>query len=801
MREDAVIYNSQKYNTMKRFNIFNTIKVGGIALVAMLTTGCFAEMATPHKGCELGTTTDSYEVDEYADEIQIDVMSNMTYDISLLNEADWVSFPAHASNDDGFRVKYQENKGGNRMAKFLLSIPKYNHADTVYLKQRGVVLPYIKCEEFSMETVGSVASTHTVLLDTNIAASELEYSISYSDLRDGDWLNVTAIEAGEGENSVKLSFGVEANPDADKSRRAYIDVYYIDGWENRVVRQIFVSQQTSADVSGDSYTMVDLRAKSSIDGALVEEDIIIEGIVVSNKESMNMGENSQTSTITIDYDECLRTIYLESLDGEYGLMLKTKNVEDNVFNRYDKIRLCLNGAKLFTSKVVATNDPLYYWVEEVTSSMVVEIEPGSASDVPKKEKYIKDLTDNDIFTYVELQECCLPIRKGPLTPINEGYANATDADRVAKFAIPLLDRNGNSIYIYTNTTCPYRRTGERLPYGSGVMKGVIVHEKYTRFAWADNNSGDEETYGNIGRYQIRHTEYADLAMNKNFNNGFSEMLCEWTHVVAKNQTTYLATAGLNKNDETKAFMTHTFAYPVGNSLHGMLCINLYGDMSYLGPIGNNTKYQFGYNVTNKNGLGVILDDGTDWMSPSYSGVNSEYAANINSAEPGKGKVPAACGSAWRVWYNVDVNKGTKPACSYVYAFSTNGVSTDHITVQFGMLNSVSNGDYGPRYWNLEFSTTGYTEDDVWTHLARFSVPDEIIWSPKTQLWMCAGYKPMCYELPADKVCNKDMVYVRIRPEVTLHGSELEYATSQSNSANKGTVPWTGFNYFAVRYNK
>ena len=779
---------------MKRFNILKSIMVCGIAFVAMLATGCFAEQTKPYEGCELGTEKDSYEVDIYADEVQVEVFSNMTYNISLLNEADWVSFPATASKDEGFKVSYTENRGIARMAKLHLTVPEYNHADTIYIKQRGAVEEYLTCEDCGISLKGSVESSTVVSLSTNIPLNQLETVVVYGDLRDADWLSDVKIEQGDSANTARLSFNSEKNGNEDKLRCAYIDVRYIDGWNNLTNVRIFVTQKTATDADIVVSSFAELKAKGFVDGVLLEEDIVIEGVVVSNKESLNMGENSQTTTVTIDYDECLRTVYLQSLDGKSGLMLKMKSVDDNLLNRYDKVTLCLRGAKLFRSLVVAENDPTYYWLEEVEASMIINVSEGSASDIPQKKLYIKDLTDDDIFTFVELQECCLPIRKGPMTPINEGYANATGADRTAKYAIPLLDKNGASIYIYTNTTCPYRRTGERLPYGSGVMKGIIVHEKFSRFEWQDNNSGLEESYGNIGRYQIRHTEYSDFAMNKDFKDGFSNMLCEWTHVDAKNQKSYPATAGEDKS----AYLTHTFEYPVGNALHGKLCLNLHGDMTYLGPIGSNVDYPFGRNVTNKNGLGVILDNGVDWMSPSYTGVNSEYAANINAAEAGKGKVPASCGSAWKVWYNVNPNLSNKPACSFIYVFSTKGVQTDHITVQFGMLNMESKGDYGPRYWNLEYSL----DNSTWTKVSRFSVPDEIIWSPKTQLWMCPGYKPMSYELPADKVCGKDVVYVRFRPEPKLHGTHLEYASSvTSHKDNADRVPWSGFNYFAVRYNK
>lgn len=86
----------------------------------------------------------------------------------------------------------------------------------------------------------------------------------------------------------------------------------------------------------------------------------------------------------------------------------------------------------------------------------------------------------------------------------------------------MRDINGNSMYIYTNTTCLYRRDGTRLPYGSGNMSGVIVHELFTRFEYLEAANGliDEEKAGDIGRYQIRHMSRSDFKMADDFKNSF-----------------------------------------------------------------------------------------------------------------------------------------------------------------------------------------------------------------------------------------------------------------------------------------
>lgn len=70
------------------------------------------------------------------------------------------------------------------------------------------------------------------------------------------------------------------------------------------------------------------------------------------------------------------------------------------------------------------------------------------------------------------------------------------------------DNKGGLIHLLTNTTCPYRRNGTRLPYGSGELAGVIVHERFPQYEYVD--TADDLANGIIGSYQIRHMSFADI---------------------------------------------------------------------------------------------------------------------------------------------------------------------------------------------------------------------------------------------------------------------------------------------------
>lgn len=56
-------------------------------------------------------------------------------------------------------------------------------------------------------------------------------------------------------------------------------------------------------------------------------------------------------------------------------------------------------------------------IKGIRSSMIVERVTGNdASVLPVKQKYISELTDEDIYTFVTLRDCEFAVRKGSLTP-------------------------------------------------------------------------------------------------------------------------------------------------------------------------------------------------------------------------------------------------------------------------------------------------------------------------------------------------------------------------------------------------
>ena len=345
------------------------------------------------------------------------------------------------------------------------------------------------------------------------------------------------------------------------------------------------------------------------------------------------------------------------------------------------------------------------------------------------------------------------------------------------------DIEGEHIYLYTNTTCLYRRDGSRLPYGSGKLSGIVVHELFPRFEWEDNASGDDESYGYIGRYQLRHVSKSDFdGLAEDFEESFSALLTEYRFLQYDNNKVY-PTYGTN------GYLTHS--YKDGT---GAIKILANEDFSYLGPVGNKSSFIFGSNIGNVNGMGIILEDGTDWWRDNPD-VNSSTSGDTSGA--GKGKVPrknSAEGPAWVDWYWWD--KTNDRGHAWIVNFSTEGIETDVLSMQVSVLNDrYDSGKYGsPRYFDVAWSETGdMNADGDWTYIASYTVPDMARWTPATRYWQYAGWKPIDVKLPLEMLGKKN-VYIRLQAARNLGGSLDEYAAQPIDSPSC-------MNYFAIRYNK
>ena len=484
-----------------------------------------------------------------------------------------------------------------------------------------------------------------------------------------------------------------------------------------------------------------------------------------------------------------------------------------------------------------SDEPERVSIKNVTKNMVVSQVAGDKSSLPKKEKYISELTDSDLYTYVTLKDVEFPMRKGSIVPVNEGYAIGTGAHRLSKYPLMVRDINANHIYMYTNTVCEYRNDGTRLPYGSGKISGVIVHERYPRFEWREGadpaEMDDDVTLGNIGRYQIRHQCKDDIwgQMNDSVEDSFSALLTEYRYWFP-DMTEEVCRPTYGEN----GWLTHTYQRKYTGSEAKEYMQATYkqhmwgaGTYVYLGPMGNSANYKFGQNWGNTNGCGIIIDpakehydadhtallnlvsfnpDGTiEWCGPNAASADAVGTTmgggginNQSSSMYGKSNVYGACFTAWasHYWWDYDTNRPH----AWMINFSTEGISTSHISMQISVLNTQQNW-YAPRFWRAEWSLVDSMDpkdDPQWHTIADYTVPDVSVWS-NTLYSSIVGYKTLDFELPQEILGNEN-VYVRLRPtsDVCSNGSDYANDILINQPAGDGAHA-SAIEYFAIRYNK
>ena len=803
---------------MKR-NIFRAFSASVVFLTAL---SCSLDETADIKLVELGTPLEDNVciVEAEGGEYELEIYSNGSYHIEMLDQSSWLTLSAMKGNGDGtLTLTSTGNDEFKRMTSFALCSDVDERRDTVYVKQKGKIEANLSMGNTSMVVPGAGGESKASL-STNIPFEYFKVNVDYNDPENVGWLDPEKVSmAGDGQDRT-LSIWTDPNPDDVSVRTASLNLSFVDGWGDKVALELIVMQKNSNEGLGVLKSFAEIRSTYP-NGGEVTEDYILEGIVVSNTEGGNAGENEQISASAIDYTVSHRTVYVQSLDGKYGFSLLTETEEDNIFKQFNKVRVLLKGTEIY----LFDNPAKYYQIKGVKKSMVASNVKAAESEIVVKQKHFNDLTDDDIFTYVTLKDVEFPVRKGSICPINEGYSIAGKSDRIAKFPLLVRDINGDSFYMYTNTVCTYRNDGTRVPQGSGNISGVIVHERFSRFEWKNGmDLLDMETdpeLGNIGRYQIRHQTKSDIydQMQMDFKDSFSELLVEyryWNPDIENGvqRPTYGDNGWFTHTYQKKYTGTEAKEYTeevYKQHMSAEVCF------SYLGPIGL-AGTMFGANTGNVNGLGIVLDSDKDrynpemsewvgefngtrqWLAPETSMADAEIPMRVANAGSGAGKgwCSSDCYCAFRSlkWWDFDQNRGY----AWMLNFSTKGVSSK-LSMQISVLNS-SQRFHSPRYWKAEWSEVDSmdpSKDAQWHPIGEYTVPDISQWTG-TLFSSVVGYKAINMDLPAE-LLGKDNVYIRLMPVNDLCSSGGDYTDTFITDDEDGDKHASSIDYIAIRYNK
>lgn len=803
---------------MKR-NIFRAFSASVVCLAAL---SCSLDETADIKLVELGTPLEDNVciIEAEGGEYALEIYSNGSYHIEMLDQSSWLTLSAMKGSGDGtLTLTSTGNDEFKRMTSFALCSDVDERRDTVYVKQKGKIEASLSMGNTSMVVPGAGGESKASL-STNIPFEYFKVNVDYNDPENVGWLDPEKVSmSGDGPDRT-LSIWTEPNPDDVSVRTASLNLSFVDGWGDKVALDLIVMQKNSNEGLGVLKSFAEIRSTYP-SGGEVTEDYILEGIVVSNTEGGNAGENEQISASAIDYTVSHRTVYVQSLDGKYGFSLLTETEEDNIFKQFNKVQVLLKGTEIY----LFDNPAKYYQIKGVKKSMVASNVKAAESEIVVKQKHFNELTDDDIFTYVTLKDVEFPVRKGSICPINEGYSIAGKSDRIAKFPLLVRDINGDSFYMYTNTVCTYRNDGTRVPQGSGNISGVIVHERFSRFEWKNGmDLLDMETdpeLGNIGRYQIRHQTKGDIydQMQMDFKDSFSELLVEYRywnpdieHGVQR--PTYGDNGWFTHTYQKKYTGTEAKEYTeevYKQHMSAEVCF------SYLGPIGL-AGTMFGANTGNVNGLGIVLDSDKDrynpemsewvgefngtrqWLAPETSMADAEIPMRVANAGSGAGKgwCSSDCYCAFRSlkWWDFDQDRGY----AWMLNFSTKGISSK-LSMQISVLNS-SQRFHSPRYWKAEWSEVDSmdpSKDAQWHPIGEYTVPDISQWTG-TLFSSVVGYKAINMDLPAE-LLGKDNVYIRLMPVSDLCSSGGDYTDTFITDDEDGDKHASSIDYIAIRYNK
>ena len=707
---------------------------------------------------ELGMAEHDFYVDKEGGDVDIPFITNKQGVISFVNEADesWMQLGFNTFDSDStLRVHVQPNTGFQRRADLLFSTD--TRKDTVCVFQRGGIEEKFKFSDSFVLVYNGDGGSNTVAGDINVPLDRIKTEVRFSG--DEEWIKDCQL------TSTALTFKTTDNPDRNYMRRALIVISYEDGWKDIQTAEITVLQARSDNVIGTFFTPEELHSLATVSGFPLPDDALLEGYIVSTTEGGNAGDaivdDYKQGTGVIDYSLTNRTAYLESPDGQYGFRLITNTELDNSFQRYSRVCLRLGGAVIRKSET----QPFSYTIEGVSSNNLLTSSDGTAT-MPWKEKSITELTDNDINTLVTIKDCEIAMRKGPFTPVNEGYTSACGYNRLAKYPILIRDIKGGSMYMFTNMTCTYRRNGETLPYGSGNITGIVVHENYKSF----------ERDGNIGRYQLRHLVREEIDLKPDFKDNFSGIITEFRYAKFPGEF-------------DKTVLSNAILATKGN---GEMC-HTYGAVSnfspsyfYIGKCGSSRKGKYA------EGAGIELDGGGIYQPWVDNGTESDQNTD------GKGWFKDNIKLSWsnKYWWDSDSSRGY----CWLVNFSTVGITSDRVSMQFAMYNN-SQSARSPRYWKAQYAIgttdTSKGNDGAWKDIAEFTVPDVAIWASQND-WQTLGTRVYDFPLPTE-ILGQESVSIRLMPRNNKAAAKDAGSYDSSTIANN-----SGYNtmdYFAVRYNK
>ena len=380
----------------------------------------------------------------------------------LHSDADWFTLNlTKGAKSASVIITYSENTSmtEKRTAVITATTLSGDASDSFILSQMPVE-SYIRLETEALP-ISATAAHHEIAVETSVD-SGIDLSVSYGDEEGGAWIENLTLADG------KLAFDAGENGSSER-RIAVISLLYQDEFGRTTEAAVRITQSFSMNPS--AATEKDFAFAAALGTGDVEENVYVTGQIVLDGRNANFPNRRY------------------SIQDAEGRALLFESTIDLGVARNDRVRLWLLGS---TVKEVAEGTFTYKVFTGIAAEHIMQKEAGSP--VQPREVYIRDLTDEMLFSLVRLRDVEIAMPYGGLVNYDEYYVSGGGVNVYGKnltkyYGTCLRDINGDHLYMLTNFGVDYRR--HSLPMGSGTVTGILTREYNSNF-------------GEMGAFQIRH---------------------------------------------------------------------------------------------------------------------------------------------------------------------------------------------------------------------------------------------------------------------------------------------------------
>ena len=397
----------------------------------------------------------------------------------------------------------------------------------------------------------------------------------------------------------------------------------------------------------DSFEQI--RSLAAEKDVQLKNGTFIEGIVVSDYRSLNMGENVQVAWNEVDLSASYCTAYIQNEEGTAGFRLIFNDLYDNRMLKFSKVKIDLSGC-------TASSNGGAYTIEGLSSGAVQVLSENSVPAL--RPRHISQLTDADFYTYVTLQDVEFMSKEGSYTNVNEFMVQKTYLNALKKpvglecvdvAGTYLKDNEGEAIFLPVSTACEWRRRGDRLPQGVGSVSGIVVPGDYPRF-------------GDVGRYALKIANPSDVAMPMETASNY-DVVAEWNwdrnykqalNLEKQGSLRWVAGKKLSADDRVLADLGQGFLYTTTPSTYDVTVeYNTRSAQDGSRPgIGSRVAAALRLDAQSADwftpGAAIVIETSTKGMAGSGMTLDFSWCA-------GTGKVEESYGfpAEWKVAYSVD----------------------------------------------------------------------------------------------------------------------------------------------------